>query len=1122
MRVLHVEDNPVDADLTQRRLARSAPEIDLARVDCLAAARACLDHPEDYDLALIDLRLPDGSGLELLAEIRARALPLAVVMLTGSGDQEAAIAALQAGADDYLTKGESSQERLAATLRDAFRRFGEARRRRASPLRVLYAEHNQADIDLTRRHLARHAPHIRLEVVASVEQVLARLPAGPTEASAYDVVLLDYRLPGMDALEAVKTLRVERGLDLAIVIVSGQGSESVAAQAIHLGVDAYLSKHAGYLHELPPTLEKVHHLVELGRERAHLNALTGRLNTVLDASPVILYSLRLESSGPVSTWVSSNIERLLGFPPDEALTPGWWQDHLHPEDRDQALARSADLARYGQATQEYRFLDRSGGLHWIHDDLRLVTAAGGVQEAFGAWRDITEARQAEQMQATRMAVLDGLLHKRPLPDILADIATRIEHLHPDMRVSILTREPPDGRLFTGAAPSLPAFFNAAVDGLVPEVGRGSCGSSAALGEPVIVEDIDQHPYWAAYKHLAEQAGLRACWSIPFKNQNGAVEGTFAVYTAQARGPSSAELALIEEFARIAGLAVEQVRADTVLRQAAAVFESTREGVVITDLTPRIVQVNRAYSEITGYSEAEVLGQNPGLLHSGHQDEAYYQAMWGTLLQTGHWQGEIWNRRKDGGVFPQLLTISTVYGSHGMPTHYVGIMTDITQLKHSEAKLEHLAHYDPLTNLPNRLLLQSRLKHALEHAGRQRLGVAVLFLDLDRFKNVNDSLGHPVGDELLQAIAQRLRSRLREQDTLGRLGGDEFLVIIEDLARPDDAANLANTLIGLLEAPFSLPSGHEVYVGASIGISLFPGDGRSVTELIQHADAAMYQAKDQGRNTFRFYTTALTSAVNVRLDLDARMRRALAQGEFVVYYQPQIDIASGGVTGCEALVRWQDPEQGLIPPGMFIALAEETGLIVPLGEWVLRTACAQAVAWRAAGLPDLKLAVNLSGRQLQQRQIVRQVRDILEQTGLPASLLKLELTESTIMGRGEEAVALLADLKALGLAIAIDDFGTGYSSLAYLKRFPIDELKIDQGFVRDIPNDPNDMEIAATIIAMGRNLNLKVVAEGVESEAQLAFLAQQGCHGYQGYLFSRPVPAEEFMRLISPESRRPGP
>ncbi|TVO52325.1 EAL domain-containing protein [Denitromonas halophila] len=559
---------------------------------------------------------------------------------------------------------------------------------------------------------------------------------------------------------------------------------------------------------------------------------------------------------------------------------------------------------------------------------------------------------------------------------------------------------------------------------------------------------------------------------------------------------------------------ERRRAAEARRQAAAVFESTREGIIITDLKRRILAVNPAFTDITGYAAEEVLGKSPAILQSGHESEALYQSMWASIHALGHWQGEVLNRRKNGELFPELLTVSTVRDAAGLPSQYVALLTDLSRLRRSEAQLAHLAHYDPLTDLPNRLLVQSRLDHALDAAQRESGLLAVMFIDLDRFKDVNDSLGHPVGDELLVAIAQRMRSRLRESDTLARLGGDEFLVVLEDIHRPEDAAEVAQGLILLQDAPIRLPSGHEVYVGVSIGISLYPNDGDTTTELIRQADAAMYQAKSQGRNTFRFYTAALTEAADQRLAMEGRLRRALLAGEFVVHYQPQFIAATGEIVGCEALVRWQDPDGSLVPPASFIPLAEDTGLIVPLGRWVLETACAQAQAWRVAGVADLVMAVNLSARQLQQRDLVSVVADVLERTGLPADRLKLELTESMIMDHGEEAIALLRSLKALGVSLSIDDFGTGYSSLAYLKRFPIDEMKIDRGFVRETPDDASDAEIVATIIAMARNLKLRVVAEGVETQRQLDFLIRLGCSACQGFLVSPGLPADEFAAFVS--------
>ncbi|MDD5390045.1 MAG: PAS domain S-box protein [Gallionellaceae bacterium] len=543
-----------------------------------------------------------------------------------------------------------------------------------------------------------------------------------------------------------------------------------------------------------------------------------------------------------------------------------------------------------------------------------------------------------------------------------------------------------------------------------------------------------------------------------------------------------------------------------LRQSAKVFESTTDGVSITDPAGNMIAINRAFTEITGYTEAEALGRNPRILKSGRQDKAFYQALWNSIAQTGSWSGELWNRRKNGEVYPEWLTISGVTDEAGNLTNYVGVFSDISQIKQSEAERERLAHFDPLTGLPNRLLFNARLDHAIQRAERDNSLLTLLFIDLDRFKNINDALGHPAGDRVLQDVARRLSHCGRSEDTVSRLGGDEFAMALEGQGSATLASGMADKLLATLTLPFDL-DGQAVFVGASIGISIYPTDGKDAATLLKNADAAMHQSKDDGRNTFRFYNAAMTRAARERLTLETNLRRAIEQQEFLVYYQPQVDVSSGAILGVEALVRWDHPASGLIAPDRFIPLAEETGLIVPLGEWVLFTACAQARAWLDdADLPTLSVAVNLSPRQFRQHNLAAHVRSVLDACGLPAALLELEITESAIMENPGQAIATLQALKDLGITISIDDFGTGYSSLAHLKRFPIDKLKIDQSFMRDIPQDHSDMEIAATIIAMARNLHLKVLAEGVETEEQLAFLQIHGCDSYQGYLCSRPVPA----------------
>jgi diguanylate cyclase (GGDEF)-like protein/PAS domain S-box-containing protein len=553
--------------------------------------------------------------------------------------------------------------------------------------------------------------------------------------------------------------------------------------------------------------------------------------------------------------------------------------------------------------------------------------------------------------------------------------------------------------------------------------------------------------------------------------------------------------------------------DNRLRQAAAVFENTRDGVMVVNPQLRITHINTAFTDITGYTDAEVIGQRASLLHSDRHNTDFYREMWQSITTTGHWQGEIWNRRKNGEVYPELLSISAVTDASGEITNYVGVFADISKLKASEVQLDFLAHHDPLTRLPNRLLLLSRLEHALKTAQREQKMFALLMLDLDRFKEVNDSFGHLAGDELLQQIAHRLSSRLRCVDTVCRLGGDEFTILLEDMSHPEDAALVANDIINVLSEPWQLSENIEVRIGASVGISLYPDHGDDPEQLLQQADSALYHAKADGRGCFKYFSAAITQAARIRMDIEVRLRRGINKGELRVFYQPQVDVNTGRIVGAEALVRWQDPLNGLVPPAIFIDLAEKTGLITSLGNWVLKEACAQGKRWLDAGLPPLTIAVNVSPHQFRYSHIDAVVHDILSETGFPAHRLELELTESALMQREGEAILILERLHALGVTLAIDDFGTGYSSLSYLKLFPLNILKIDKSFIDDIPEQQSDREIAATIIAIAHTLQLKVLAEGVENVAQLTFLQEQGCDFYQGYLTSPPLPAANFEQIL---------
>ncbi|HAF54130.1 MAG TPA: two-component system response regulator [Thauera sp.] len=1113
LRTLLVANDPSDGALVRETLARTAPWVELDVASSVAGAKAMLQQcPELPHVLAVDLNLADGSAIELVSWLRTASLALPVVVLAAAGEHASALKALRAGADDYLIKRGDHLQRLPRVLREARERKLRRKAFIGSQRRVLFVDADASEVARVRDCLARNMPNIVLDVVHTIAAALAALPAN--DGSPPDQVLIAQTLPDGEGLELAHILRVERGLAAPVLLLTDPHSEAFVT---HEGVDDHLVRHDAFLHELPVRLEKAWRQAAIERERAQWRMTTERLERLLATGSTVLYGLRMTDGTLMVTWVSDNVERLTGYSAAETMAPGWWAANLDPVMRGDVLARAARLIEEGQLCHEYRFRCRDGRMIWVRDELRVMPRrAGEPLEVAGVWTDITATRRAEQLRSARAAVLDGVVASQPLPVILGMIARSLEDLVPEMRVSILLLDARSGRLHVGAAPRLPDFYNAAVEGLQIGEGRGSCGTAAFRGGRVIVEDIAQHPLWQGFEAVTARAGLRACWSVPFKDTHGQVLGTFASYHATPHVPDQDELDLVEEFARITALAVQKVRAEAALRQSSAVFESTRDGVVITTLEPRIVAVNPAYSEITGYSADEVIGRNPSLLRSGRHERTFYQAMWASLKQVGYWQGEVWNRRANGEVYPQWLTLSTVRDEAGEPSHYVGVFTDLTQLKRSEQQLEHLTHYDPLTDLPNRLLVQSRLEHAIEQARRHRSRVGVLFIDLDRFKNVNDSLGHPAGDALIQAVSARLRAGLRDDDTLARLGGDEFLVVIEELESADAAASVASKLTQRVQQPFCVADGQEVIVSASIGISLFPDDSDTATGLIQHADAALHQAKARGRDSFCFYSSELTAAVSERMQMEMRLRRALERGELLIHYQPLVSLEDGRV-GAEALLRWQPPGEMLVRPDRFIPLAEETGLIVPIGAWVLREACQQARAWLDAGLDFGVVSVNLSVRQFHERELVGLVAEVLRETGLPANRLELEITESALMDDVEQAVNTLQSLRALGVALAVDDFGTGYSSLAYLKRFPIGKLKVDQSFVGGIATDESDRAIVTATIAMARGLGFETTAEGVESEAQLEILRTLGCSTYQGYLFSRPVDAPAFARLLRARS-----
>lgn len=550
---------------------------------------------------------------------------------------------------------------------------------------------------------------------------------------------------------------------------------------------------------------------------------------------------------------------------------------------------------------------------------------------------------------------------------------------------------------------------------------------------------------------------------------------------------------------------------------AGVFESSSSGVMLTDAEVNIIEVNPAFTRITGYSAEEIRGRPPHWLSSGRQNRNFYAEMWRVININGHWQGEIWNRRKNGEVYPEWLTINPVVDKSGTLTNYVAIFSDISERKEAEAQIHQLAFFDPLTNLPNRRLLMDRLQQAFAVSARSREHGAVLFLDLDNFKTLNDTMGHDIGDLLLSEVAKRLNLCVRDGDTVARLGGDEFVVVLETLSGDaDEAATQAELVAEKIRLALNQPcqlKDQLYHTTPSIGIVLFLGHRESLDDLLKYADIAMYQAKAAGRNAIRFYDPAMQAALEARIKLENELRLALKEQELRLHYQIQVDHLYRPL-GAEALLRWKHPGHGLVSPMQFISLAEETGLIVPIGLWVLQTACEQLRTWQFdKRTRDLTLSVNVSAKQFRQADFVSQVQRVLQESGARPSMLTLELTESTVLENVEDTIGKMRELKMLGVGFSMDDFGTGYSSLQYLKRLPLDQIKIDQSFVRDITTDPNDAVIVQTIIAMTEALGLDVMAEGVETEAQQEFLNLRGCRAFQGFLFGMPVHIEKFERLL---------
>lgn len=727
-----------------------------------------------------------------------------------------------------------------------------------------------------------------------------------------------------------------------------------------------------------------------------------------------------------------------------------------------------------------------------------------------------EQKRSEKYEHLRNVVFEQLASDEPLPNILRVIVRGMEKLHPGIICTVMLLDT-DSRFFSKCvANDLPIFFRTIISRAEIGVTSGSCAAAAFTGERVTVDNIATHPYWSTLKDIAAQAKLGACCSQPVRSSSGELLGTFAIYHHETHVHDKTDFAILEQSARLAGIAIERKMIEQNLQIAAIAFES-QEGMMVTDANRVILRVNSAFTRITGYTEDEIVGKHPGMLSSGRHDMDFYANMWESIVNTGSWEGEVWNRHKNGQIYPAHLTFTAVKGRDGATVNYVATLVDITSRKTAEEEIQHLAYYDSLTGLPNRRLLMDRLNQALVSSARGKGGGAILFLDLDHFKTLNDTLGHDVGDSLLKQVSERLTSCVREGDTVARIGGDEFVIMLEGLSdsifeAARQAEIICEKILKVLNQSYHL-NNYEYHSTTSIGATLFMGHEVGTDELLKQADIAMYQSKTAGRNAIRFFDPVMQEVINNRAILERELHKAFENDQFQLHYQLQVNHL-GQAQGAEALIRWMHPERGMVLPFHFISLAEEIGLILPIGKWVIETACAQLKTWQQSSFTkDIVLSINVSAKQFRQPDFVEQLQDAVQRHGINPSMLKLELTESLLLEDVEGIIATMTTLREIGVQFSLDDFGTGYSSLMYLKRLPLNQLKIDQSFVRDLITDISDQAIVHTIIAMAKSLSLDIIAEGVETEEQLKFLLNKGCTCYQGYLFGRPLPIKQFEELL---------
>ncbi len=729
-------------------------------------------------------------------------------------------------------------------------------------------------------------------------------------------------------------------------------------------------------------------------------------------------------------------------------------------------------------------------------------------------RDITQQKRFNFYESMQHQVFELLFKGTGLTVLLESIINIVEAVHPRIVCSILLLDKDKKHLLMGAAPHLPDFYKKAIDGIEIGEGVGSCGTAAFTQQHVIVEDIQTHPYWEAYKELAVKANLKACWSEPIVGSNNNVLGTFTVYHHEISTPEQKDFELIEFAARLVAIAIERSQTNERLLMLSNVFTNTHEGITITDKNKHIIDVNPAFSEITGYSREEVIGKNPSLLSSGRQSPEFYAEMWLQINEQGYWQGEVWNRHKGGEIYAELLNISTLLGEKGDVVNYVGVFSDITQSKQQQEKINLMAHYDVLTGLPNRALFVDRFNQAIAHSHRTSKQLAICFLDLDNFKPVNDQYGHKVGDQLLIEVAQRIILAIREEDTVSRQGGDEFALLLNDIASLQQCELTIERIHNALAQPYII-DGYPHKISVSTGVTLYPNDKSDIDTLLRHADQAMYQAKQSGRGNYYLFNTEQDQAIIIKQHRLSEIEHALENNEFQLFYQPKVNMKTGEVYGAEALIRWIHPEKGLIPPLDFLPFVDATDLEIKIGDWVINQALFQLKLWQQQGI-NLVVSINISSNHLLSASFIEKFdAALLKYPSVNTKTLQLEILESSALGDLNTIINIIKSCKQqLGVSFSLDDFGTGYSSLTHLRNLPVHTIKIDQSFVRDMLDDSDDYVIIDGVIALADSFNREVIAEGVETTNHGLMLLIMGCERAQGYGISKPIPADKFLSWLN--------